>query len=230
LYTQVRRYGEAAKALEDALVTEYGQQTPNRAVIAAAMTQLGDVYRAQGKAIQAAELYRQIAAMADPIPAVESVTEPRKTAFANLTPEPLHDRAQQALSEVEQEIARYRQMLQAADQSWSVLSRERKPELKSLALLRALQAQIHAALGESEVSDQRIDQLFQLLDSRRADLQGKSLPIALQPFALILTGYEHARQGQPDQAAESYREALTIAEVHRLAPELTWVIQTLLDK
>jgi len=125
-------------------------------------------------------------------------------------------------------------MLQAVDQSWALLGRERKPDLKSLALLRALQAQIHAALGEAEVSDQRIEQLAQLLDARQNELdnspQGADRSPELYTLACWLTGYNFIRRHEREQGDATYSDALSFAEAKRLAPELIWVIRTQLSK
>ncbi len=60
LYAQIKHYDDAARALEDALATDYAQPTPDVDAIDAGTKLLADVYRAQNRLEQAADLYRRV--------------------------------------------------------------------------------------------------------------------------------------------------------------------------
>ncbi|MHB8748813.1 MAG: tetratricopeptide repeat protein, partial [Aggregatilineales bacterium] len=230
LYTQVKRYNEAAKALEDALATDYSQTTPDQAAIDAGTKLLADVYRAQNRLEQAAELYRRIAA-----PESESPPDPDVTIVHNSTlPDNIRAAAVRALEGTQREIERYRQTLQTAEQSWVLLNRNPQPELKSLAFIRALQAQMYAALGEWDESERSLTQMIELLAARRAELEteanGPRPSPAIRALALLLAGQDHEDRREYDQALESYQQALALAEQRKLAAELVWVLRQKMGK
>jgi tetratricopeptide (TPR) repeat protein len=206
LYSQIGRFGEAAKALEDALATDYNRADPNPADIRNGTKLLADAYRRLNRLLLAAELYHRLQS--------DDAVEPSIRADI-----------EKSLRETEREITRHRQTLEAAKQSWAVMNRAPQPDLKSLAFILALQAQVHGALQEWDASTRSLDQMVELLNAHRAELSIDSPQPALRALALLLSGYDAETQGDPEAAQAAYRQALAFAERRTLAQELIWVLR-----
>ncbi|HVO42250.1 MAG TPA: tetratricopeptide repeat protein, partial [Aggregatilineales bacterium] len=202
LYGMMEHYKEAAKAFEDAgdLAARLADRNP--ALEADLTSCLADVYRAQGRLEDSAALYRKVVQRESPT----------------------HDRAQAALKTAEAEIARHLDTLQAAEQSWTVLSRLARPELKGLAFVLALQAKTYAGLGRFDDSDAHLGSMIELLRSRRSELAGDSVDV--RALALLLEGAEHDAAGRHETAREAYQAALRMVEMDkRIDSSLLWAIR-----
>lgn len=209
LYAQLGRDREAAKAYEEALATENRQAAPNPERIDEITEALADVYRAQGKLEAAAKLYRSVAQTPPPSPEVTQ----------------LHKRAVGSLESTEADIARHLKTLHAAEQSWILLNRVPKPDLKGLVFVRALQAQTCANLGRPAESDQFLDQLMQLLRRRRSELQDDARPV-MRAMAMLVKGQDFADAENVDGALDAYEQALALAQQDdKSEPALLWAIQ-----
>jgi len=112
----------------------------------------------------------------------------------------------------EADIARHVQTLNAAAQSWKLLNRVPSPDLKSLAFVRALQAQTCSALGRGQESADYIDKLLELLDERRTEVKLDDPRSVMRALAMLLKGQDAETEGQLPAAMEAYRHALDIAE------------------
>lgn len=204
LYTQMRRYDEASKALEDALATEYAQPAPDTELVDTTTKLLADVYRAQNRLEQAADLYRRVTPRA-----ADSVRQG----------------AQQALKGTLDDISRHQETLRAAAQSWVLLNRTANSDLKGLLFVLALQAQTYAALGKWDESEQHLEQMMRLLAARRSEVSVSSRHPALRALAILLQGQDHEDARDYEHALESYRHALQVAEENKLAPALVWALR-----
>src|SRR5258708_25812850 len=144
---------------------------------------LADVYRAQGRLEAAAKLYKQV------MKVLQSQGQPQPQGTA---PEPWRDHVMQSLETTESVIARHLQTLNAAEQSWILLNRVAKPDLKGLAFVRALQAQTADALGRTDDSTQYLDKLMQLLHSRRSEMTLDDPRSIMRALAMLIQGKEDA--------------------------------------
>ncbi len=240
LYSKQRRYDEAAKAYEEALGTEANLPLPDTEKVNGMTNALADVYRAQGRLEAAAKLYRQVMAVmqnqtdsisSSAASAVASRTASQSSSQSPAQPSvPLVKEVAAALQLTESDIDRHIQTLKAADQSWQLLNRGSdrgaKPDLKSLAFVRALQAQTCDALGRREECQRFLDQLVELLKARRAELKTDDSRPALRSLALLLQGIEFAEAGNGAEAQEAYRQALeTVERDSKANPALAWAIR-----
>jgi tetratricopeptide (TPR) repeat protein len=210
LYASLFRYDEAVKALEDALGTEYAQATPDTQAVDETTKMLADVYRAQGKLGQAADLYRRVSVV-------------------NTAPT-VRESASQALDGTLGEISRHEETLQTARQSWALLNRTANPDLKSLVFVLALQAQANAALERWEESESSLEQMMDLLMVRRTEVSTSSRDPALRALALMLEGYTLEKARSYERALDAYRMALKLAEESKLSPALLWTLRQKIGK
>ncbi len=219
LYMRQHKLEDAAKAYEEALGTEANQPTPDSDKVSDMTNALADVYRAQGKLEAAAKLYRQVVAVMNA--QAESLPVPPPSAE-----EPLSDRVAQSLQMTESDISRHIQTLKAAEQSWTLLNRAAKTDLKSLAFVRALQAQTCAALGRWDDSERYLDLLLELLKERRAEVQLDDPRSVMRALAMLLQGQEYEDARHYDSALEAYQHSLDIAE-HDVKTDaaLVWAIR-----
>jgi tetratricopeptide (TPR) repeat protein len=203
IYTTMRRFDDAAKALEEALGTEYTQPTQDAGAIDETSKMLADVYRAQGRLDEAAQLYRKVTPGAS---------------------EPIRAGAEAALTNTLSEIARYEDTLKAARQSWQLLNRT-GAELKELLFIIALEAQTYHALGRHDESADALERLMVLLQKRKKDVTPQSKDPAIRALAWMLEG-QAAEDGQDlERAIQAYRDGLTLAEANRLPPALVWALR-----
>src|SRR6185503_18535997 len=137
----------AVKAYEEALTTESRQPKPDSDRVDDLTAGLADAYRARGRLEEAANLYRRVAR---PQVGVQTEAQPEQQPSERA---PLRKQVGQSLQSTEAEIARHLETLRAVEQSWALLNRVAKPDLKGLAFVRALQAQTSAALGRAEETD-----------------------------------------------------------------------------
>lgn len=204
LYALQSRYDDAVKAYEEALGTAANQPNPDTTKVNDMTGALADIYRTQGRLEAAAKLYKQVMkVMQTPgkeLPAVKAAASP------------LRDHVQETLQSTESDINRHTQTLQAAEQSWTLLNRVAKPDLKGLAFVRALQAQTCAALGRWEESEQRLGELMELVKARRAELQPDDARPVMRALALLAQGQDQADAGDWTAAQESFQFALNVAE------------------
>jgi len=211
LYAQLKHYDEAARALEDALATEYTQAVPDSAAIDAETKLLADVYRAQNRLEQAADLYRRVG----------SASTARSASAAS----GVRDDATRALNTTLDDIARHEQTLRAAEQSWALLNRAPNADLKGLIFVLALQAQAYAALGKWDDSEHSLDTMMRLIADRRAEVSVSSRDPAVRIFALLLTGQMSEDAREYERAIDDYRAALALAEQNSLTPALIWALR-----
>ena len=137
----------------------------------------------------------------------------------------------ESLQVTETDIARHLQTLKAAEQSWILLNRVAKPDLKGLAFVRALQAQTCAALGRMDESKQYLDKLMQLLHSRRAEMTLDDPRSIMRALAMLMQGQEDDDAGRADLAQQNYRHALDIAEHDAKSDAaLVWAIHQKIGK
>ncbi|MCC7450019.1 MAG: tetratricopeptide repeat protein [Anaerolineae bacterium] len=205
LYAQMQRYNEAVKAYEEALATEQKQDDPAPDRIDDMTGALADVYRAQGRLEDAAFLYRK-------------VTQEAQSAKAAS----VRQHATESLQTAEAEINRHLQTLQAAEQSWILLNRVAKPDLKGLAFVRAIQAQTSAALGRWEDSDKYLDQMLGLLRKRRSEVKLDDPRSIMRALAMLLQAQDYEEAQNVEAAANAYQHALSIAE-HDAKSEIAFV-------
>ncbi len=206
LYTEMGRLGEAVKALEEALATEYTQPDADQDAIAEATKLLADVYRAQDRLDEAADLYRRVAAL-------ETANGEVQMAAAS------------ALASTLEDITRYENTLRAAEQSWTLLNRTAGGDLKSLLFVRALQAQTCGALGRWDEAEDYLDKLMALLIARRTEVDPASIDPVMRVFTMMLVGGDYESRHDHENAVTAYREALHIAEANRLTPALIWALR-----
>lgn len=185
LYMELKRYGEAAKACEEALRVEGKQEPASNPARRAALTfALGQARHGQGQLEVAAELFRTAAGPVSPV----------------------HDEARRALDSVEAEIAQHVQTLRTADQSWVLLGRAKSADARGLMFIRALQAQTCAALGRLSETEQRLAEMFALLADHPDSAEGDEV------LAHLLAGWQHESAGESEAAQTEYRAALQAAE------------------
>jgi serine/threonine-protein kinase len=212
LYTQLKRYGEAARALETALSTEANQPVPDGARMGDMTCALADVYLAQGRLEAAADLYRR---------AVESEGAAPDVA----------DRAGQSLREVEADIARHLETLAVAEQSWALLNRVSRPAVTELAFIRALEARTNYTLGRWDEAERILERLVALLRARRTELGSDVASPAAQALALLLAAQEAHEAGRADEAAVSFREAVALVQADPKGnSSLLWALQHRADE
>ncbi len=205
LYALQKHLTDASKAYEEALGTEANLATPNTAKVNEMTEALADVYRAQGRLESAAKLYKQVVKVMQSQGQPQTVT-PRQRA------EPPRERVAQSLQTTEADIARHVETLAAAEQSWTLLNRAPKPDLKGLIFVRALQAQTCAALGRHEASEKHLAQLLQLLEDRRSEVTLDDPRSVMRALAMLLQAHDNEQIGRADAAQQAYRHALDIAE------------------
>ncbi len=209
LYAQMQRYNESVKAYEEALATEARQDDPDQDRIDEMTGALADVYRAQGRLEDAANLYRK----------VTQTSQSAKVA-------PMRQHATESLQLAEAEISRHIQTLQAAEQSWILLNRVAKPDLKGLAFVRAIQAQTSAALGRWEDSEKYLDQMLGLLKKRRNEVKLDDPRSIMRALAMLVQAQAYEEAQNVEAAQTAYQHALSIAE-HDAKNEaaFVWVIR-----
>ncbi len=210
LYMQLKDYENAAKALEDALATEYAQPDPDAERVDATTKLLADVYRAQNRLEQAADLYRRV-----------STPQAAPT---------LREDAARALNSTLDDISRHEQTLRVAEQSWVLLNRTPDADLKSLLFVLALQAQTYAALARWDESERYLEQMMRLLSERRVEVSLNSAQPAIRVLALLLQGQDHEDQRTYERALDFYQQALTLAEQNKLTPALVWALRQKVGK
>jgi len=203
IYTTMCRFDDAAKALEEALGTEYTQPTQDALAIDETTKMLADVYRAQGRLDEAAQLYRKVTADA---------------------PEPIRAGVQAALTNTLSEISRYENTLKAAEQSWQLLNRT-GAELKELLFILALEAQTYYAMGRHDESEDFLERFMVMLQKRRKEITPGSKDPAIRALAFMLEGQSAEDAKDLPRAINAYREGLTLAESNRLPPALVWALR-----
>jgi tetratricopeptide (TPR) repeat protein len=222
---QQNRLDQAAKAYEEALGTEANQAAPDVEKVSAMTGALADVYRAQGKLEAAAKLYKQVMRVL-PSSAQVSVEAAGAVNTGGSAVAPLRERVMESLQLTEADINRHIQTLNAAEQSWTLLNRVAKPDLKGLAFVRALQAQTCTALGRKVESEQYLGQLMQLLRSRRNEVRADDPRSVMKALAKLVEGQEYEEKGEKEQAQQAYQQALEIAERDAKSDAaLVWAIQ-----
>jgi tetratricopeptide (TPR) repeat protein len=226
LYMTQQRLDEAAKAYEEALGTEANLPAPDSEKVNSMTNALADVYRAQGRLEAAAKLYRQVMAV------MQSQSDSLQPAPSNTsggtgtTPQPLVKEVAAALELTETDINRHLQTLKAADQSWQLLNRGGTGDLKSLAFIRALQAQTSAALGRPGESEDYLERLIVLLKERRAELKVDDPRPPLRAMALLLQAVDADENGSEADADVAYRQAFETASSDPKAnASLVWAIR-----
>jgi tetratricopeptide (TPR) repeat protein len=223
LYALQRRLTDASKAFEEALGTEANLPTPNTDKVNEMTEALADVYRAQGRLEAAAKLYKQVVKVMQTQGQRNSQPQPITT---SQPAEPPRDRAAQALQTTEAEIARHVQTLNAAEQSWTLLNRVAKPDLKGLVFVRALQSQTCSALGRHEESDKYLVELVRLLENRRDEVKLDDPRSVMRALAMLLQAYDNEKIGRTEAAQQAYRHALDIAEHDsKTDAALVWAIR-----
>ncbi len=212
LYSELEGYDDAAKAFEEALATETRHPEPDTLKIAEMNGSLGDVYRAQGRLESAADLYKKTLAVAT-------------------ISTPLREHVTQQLKLTQAEITKHLEALKAADESWMLLTKVAKPDLKGLAFVRALQAQVCAALGRREESEQRLAQLMKLLKDRRSELKLDDPRSIMRALAMLLRAEEQEAANHHDNAVQAYKHALDMA-AHDEKKEgaLVWAVRQKANK
>jgi tetratricopeptide (TPR) repeat protein len=201
-YLTLKRYEDAAKALEDGLATLYKQSEIDSTLVNRCTRNLADVYRAQGRLEEAADLYRKL---------------------------PGDPNAQSYLNAIQTELAKHAETLHTAEQSYQLLTRTGAATgsdlsvFGSLVFVVALQAQTYAAMGRFRLSGERLDYGLDLLAKRGRDLAGGA---ARDPLMKVLALAARARlletENKSDQAVKGYREALNAGSGLRIPPALEW--------
>ncbi|GAB4544218.1 MAG: hypothetical protein OHK0023_00690 [Anaerolineae bacterium] len=203
LYTEMKRYGEAARAYEESLKLEEKLPQKNAARIEGTTYAFAKVRQAQGLIEAAADLYQQV------------TNSPRQT--------PAQEQARLALNSLRAEIGRHMAALQAAEQSRTLLTRS-GADLKSLAFILALEAQTYAALGRRAACEGKLAELYELLAARRAELDQDDA--ALVALGLLLRGVEADRKGEASAAEAAFQEALNAAQSdERANSALLWTLR-----
>ena len=143
----------------------------------------------------------------------------------------MREQVGQSLQSTEAEIARHLETLRAVEQSWALLNRVAKPDLKGLAFVRALQAQTSAALGRMEETDHYLNRLIQLLNGRRSELTLDDPRPIIQALTLLVHGHEYEENQDYAAAHDAYQKALTLAEGDsKNDAALAWAIRQKADK
>jgi tetratricopeptide (TPR) repeat protein len=204
LYAGLRRWPDAIIASDEALALHLRGPSPDRARTEMLRRRLGDAYAETGKLEAAAEFYRHVAKAP--------------------TTSPERDAARESLRTVEAEIARHRQTLDAAEQSWTLFRKAARPELTELVFVRALQARTSAALGRDDDARRYTGMMLQLLKDRREDLLPNDPRPVVQALAAWLGAQEADERGDPS-AAEQHRHAADAIERDPKAnAALKWVL------
>ncbi|NDJ75114.1 MAG: tetratricopeptide repeat protein, partial [Chloroflexi bacterium] len=198
LYHAQEEFEAAHKAYAEALEIENDHVPRSDERVSATLQAIATVYRDQGDLERAAEYYQQV------------------TGYANYS-----RRATDDLRETLDELERRRAMLQAAQQSLTLLDRSDNTGLKDLVFIMALIARSYANLNQPQTSAEAIHNLLDSLAEYHDDLDTD----AEDPDLRALAWLDAAADADRSDDVRAAQRACNLAHKLTSNDNLRWVIE-----